>query len=112
MSTNYDEMKMSYRGSFCTEYIYCGHCLAAAKAVLLSNDKRLCSTMIPTWEEQFEEPTLPIIAGKVGGNYDGEEVEVIREQIADLEMQICHPIRIAVLGENRQELMIAYPKNR
>ena len=62
---------MSERGSFCTEYIYDSDCFNACKQVLISNDKYLKSVVIPSWQGNGY---LPIIAGKIGGTYSGEEI--------------------------------------
>lgn len=59
---------MSERGSFITEYIYCDKCFEACKQILLGNTK---------WLNSLQIHELPIIAGKIGGLYCGEEFFVI-----------------------------------
>lgn len=59
----------------------------------------MCSTSIPGWGELKE---LPIIAGKIGGLWDGEEVFTLDVDLrGDIEKHICHPIRIAILADNK-----------
>jgi hypothetical protein len=95
---------MSERGSFITEYIYCDKCFDVVKKVLLSRDKFLCSTVIPSWCEQH----LPIVAGKIGGLYAGEElVDMEMKFIPAMEENICHDVRIAVLAESGERIFVA-----
>jgi hypothetical protein len=95
---------MSERGSFTTEYIYCDRCFNIVKKVLLKRDKFLCSTIIPSWCKQ----RLPIVAGKIGGLYAGEELNDMElEYIPELEKRLCHEVRIAVLAENGERLFKA-----
>ena len=97
---------MSERGSFVTEYIYCDKCFDAVKKVLCGKDKFLCSTIIPSWCDQ----RLPIIAGKIGGAYTGEElVDMEMKYIPAIEKTICHNIRIAVLAESGERIFVAHP---
>lgn len=56
---------MSQRGSFVTEYIHCDKCFEAAKSVLLSRNKYLCSVVVPHWNPDREGPEMPIIAGEI-----------------------------------------------
>ena len=99
---------MSERGSFVTEYIYCDKCLEAAKRVLLQDSKYLKGVVIPMWGGGVGE--LPIIAGKVGGLYKGEELVTFEnELIPELEKVICHPLRIAVLAESGEQIFTTNP---
>ena len=89
---------MSQRGSFVTEYIYCSKCLEAAKKVLLSDEKYLNSQQILSWEGDGS--YLPIIAGKLGGSYSGQELIDFEYYYAkDLAKEICCPMRVAVIAE-------------
>lgn len=88
---------MSERGSFVTEYIYCPKCLDAAKKALLDDEKYLCSRQLASWESDRE--FLPIISGKLGGLYAGEELSVIRDALKGSEERPCCPVRIAVVTE-------------
>jgi hypothetical protein len=104
---------MSERGSFVTEYIYCSGCLAAAKSVLVAQHKGLCSTVIPTWESTTSRSgELPIIAGKVGGSYPGEELHTFDSEFRDaLEPLLCHELRVAVLSDTGgQEFFTFLPR--
>lgn len=99
---------MSERGSFVTEYIGCAHCLAVARDLLLAREKYLCSAQVPGWST--DKPLLPIIAGKVGGSYQGEELHTFSQQIVQaLAARLCHPLRIAVLAEHGQEIFYITP---
>ena len=99
---------MSDRGSFVTEYIYCIKCFEAAKTILIGQEKYLTSIIIPPWSPDQKE--LPIIAGKIGGLYEGEELHTFEfEFIPKLESLICHKIRIAVLAETGEKIFTAFP---
>jgi len=105
---------MSERGSFVTEYIYCPKCFEAAKGVLLARDKYLCSIAIPHWDEfsRNEGPELPIIAGKIGGLGEGEELITFEFDINEkLSEVLCHPMRIAVLADSDERFFIVVPKD-
>lgn len=103
---------MSERGSFCTEYIYCSKCFNVVKSILLHNEKYLCSVQIPTWTEHKDE-ALPIIAGKIGGSYPGEELFTMESKyLYEIEKGICHEVRIAVIADSGQKIYIAIPDNK
>jgi len=98
---------MSERGSFVTEYFYCDKCFQKAKDILLGNEKYLCSRVIDSWTKG---ETLPIIAGKIGGSYPGEELHIFELGLTEkLSKAICHPIRIAVLAECGQKIFTVEP---
>jgi hypothetical protein len=79
---------MSERGSFVTEYIYCDKCLEKMKLALLGDEKYLYSEQIRG---------LPIIGGKIGGSYSGEEAIWLEfEAFENPDTWPCHPVRIAV----------------
>lgn len=100
---------MSERGSIITEYIYCPKCHKAAKRILLNNDKYLNTVSIQSWIHGDED--LPIIAGKVGGMYAGEELVIFeQEYVPQLEESICHNLRVAVLGESGEKIFTIKPK--
>lgn len=87
---------MSKRGSFCTEYIYCEHCAAAVRDVLLAAAEEKYFVPVP-------DPKYPIISGKVGELYVTEERSVFDLDLRDkLEGRICHPVRIAVLCDDEK----------
>ena len=99
---------MSERGSFVTEYIYCKACFDAAWNVLNGHDKYLMATRVPAWGEPAigiggeASTVLPIIAGKIGGLYAGEElVEMETEYLPKIAERLCpgHDIRVAVLAD-------------
>lgn len=100
---------MSERGSFVTEYIHCDHCLAAVREVLISDHKFLCSQPIISWSETTPSD-LPVIAGKVGGLYQGEELNYFElEIIPELSKRVCHSLRIAVLAEVGERIFTVEP---
>lgn len=99
---------MSERGSFTTEYIYCDKCLEAVKSVLISDEKYLKGIQIPMWGGG--DGSLPIIAGKIGGMSSGEEIWSFKyEEQPEIEKNICHPVRIAILAENGEEIIYLTP---
>lgn len=101
---------MSERGSFVTEYIYCSKCVEAAEAVLGGDDKHLTGFRIPVWRGIAPAEDLPIIAGKIGGFGSGDELEVFRNQLMpELAKRLCHPLRVAVLAEEGEEIFHIYP---
>ena len=94
---------MSERGSFVTEYIYCAECMEAATRVLVKDpaEKYLCAVAVPHWNEEEAEIPLPIIAGKIGGGYDREEIVTFTDElIPELEPLLCHSLTIAVLPDS------------
>ena len=100
---------MSERGSFVTEYIHCDKCFHVIERVLLSREKYLCSTIIPSWCDQ----RIPIVAGKIGGSYSGQEiVDMEMKFIPAIEEGICHDVRIAVLSECDERIFVARASKR
>jgi hypothetical protein len=93
---------MSFRGSFCTEYVDCPKCFEQAKKVLLGNEKYLASTTIPAWKGSSD-IELPIIAGKVGSLHAGGEFSEMEELFTVLEKTLCHPLRVVVISETDGE---------
>ena len=90
--------KMSERGSFVTEYVYCDKCFEACKKVLCTTEKFLHCVVLPSWEKR---KTLPIIAGKIGGLHQGHELEIMQFELKPkLDRLLCHPVRIAVLADS------------
>lgn len=100
---------VSERGSFITEYIYCEKCFNAVREILLANGKFLQSVEIPHWNNK-EGSTLPIIAGKIGGTYPGDELDTFMlEFIPKIKKVICHDVRIAVLGDSGEQIFKITP---
>ena len=98
-------MIMSERGSFCTEYIYCDKCMDACRKVLLGDVKYLNSQEIKD---------LPIIAGKIGGLYAGEELDTMEmEYIPDIQELMCddHTLRICVHSDLRGSVIYEFTKH-
>jgi len=102
---------MSEKGSFITEFIYCEKCLSGVSRVLLENEKYLNSIQIPHWVEGYK--PLPIVAGKIGGLYPGEELFTFElEFIPKIKSLICHEVRIAVLAETGERIFKITPDQR
>lgn len=100
---------MSERGSFVTEYIYCEKCLSVVREALLREDKEICSQSILTWENDASKD-LPIVAGKVGSLGIGQEISMFEESIHKLLVgRICHDIRVAILAENGDAVIVFHP---
>lgn len=101
-------LAMSERGSFVTEYIYCPRCLEAARGVLCGEvDKFWAATQLPGLHRITP---LPIIAGRIGGSWPGEELSIFQEEIVPaLSAVICHDMRIVVLAENGDEVFRVSP---
>ena len=101
---------MSQRGSFVTEHIYCEKCLAAVVAVLATDPhKYLWGTLLP-FSADGPDPNFPIVAGKIGGLYAGEEIHEMERYIEELEPHLCHDIKIAVLAESGEAILTAKAK--
>lgn len=101
---------MSERGSFVTQYVYCQKCFNAAKNILLSREKDICSVVIPHWNVAHEGNEIPIIAGKVGGSYSNEELNMFKyDIIPKLRLVLCHSMRIAVLAEQGEQIFTVTP---
>jgi len=99
---------MSERGSFITEFIYCKKCLDGVRTVLTGNKKYLNSIEIPHWNG-FDIPH-PIIAGKIGGLYPGEELVTFEyEFIPQIKEVICHELRIAVVAQCGEKIFTIDP---
>ena len=93
---------MSERGSFITQYIYCNKCFEAVKDVLVSDDKFLKGIIIPSWTGN-DELLFPIIGGKIGADYSGEEADIFElELIPKIQQKMCkdHYLKIAVICDN------------
>jgi hypothetical protein len=91
---------MSDRGSFVTEWIYCKECRAAANKVLIKDHGHvgIC---------------FGIIAGHISETYSGGEFDLVNEICtSELSPLICHPIRIAVLGEDGSHILTVWPKGK
>lgn len=102
---------MSERGSFVTEYLYCEQCFKAAKKVLSGSDKYFTGIAIPSWNQDSDVQELPIIAGKIGGLYAGEEMDAFEDRITqDLSLVICHSMRVAVIAERGEKIFTINPK--
>ncbi|MDO8671226.1 MAG: hypothetical protein Q7O66_07315 [Dehalococcoidia bacterium] len=96
---------MSERGSFVTEYMGCDECFRRMRVVLEKNGKFLKGVVIPPWEG-YPGAFLPILVGKIGGGYPGEEWYYIMCELFTKENAPCHPVRIAVLTEAPEEQCI------
>lgn len=95
---------MSERGSFCTEYIYCKDCFEACKKVLLDDTK---------WLNSLQIHELPIIAGKTGGMYSGEEFhDMENEYIPKIQalMKDDCKIRICVHSDTNGSIIYKFNK--
>lgn len=100
---------MSERGSFVTEYIYCNACFEAAKNILKCDSKFLRGVVIPGWSG-MSRPDLPIIAGKIGGAYPGEELHEFEHVYQRLLSEVvCHPMRVAVLADSGERIFVVQP---
>ena len=102
---------MSERGSFVTQYIHCPKCLEVVKNYLenhIDKGKFLHTQQILSWDSKEE--YLPILAGKIGGRYSGEEINFMQEIVWELEELICHPVRIAVIADHGQKIITAKPR--
>jgi hypothetical protein len=94
---------MSDRGSFVTEWISCDRCLAAAKRALFApHDNLRCVQMVRAAERDMD---LPIIVGMVKSGGGGMGLIAMDVLTSCLHPDLCHPLRIAVLDENGQNII-------
>jgi hypothetical protein len=79
-------------------------------AVLGGGDKYLCAGALPGWNYE----ALPIVGGKIGGLYAGEElVEMAVNYGPRLEAAICCPLRVAVHADDGRSMIFLFqPKRR
>jgi hypothetical protein len=102
---------MSERGSWCTEYIACDHCFDGLKKHFMAQEQGKyfsAQQLNSSWSGE-----LPILAGKIGGLWGGEEVFVFDQEMRPgIEAAICHPVRIAVLAETGQQMLTFNPRRR
>jgi hypothetical protein len=95
---------MSERGSFCTEYIYCKECFEACKKVLLDDTK---------WLNSLQIHELPIIAGKIGGMYSGEEFhDMENEYIPKIQALMKDDCKIRICVHSDTSGSIIYEFNK
>lgn len=94
---------MSERGVVCTEYIYCGECYSVCKEVLYRYG------LIGVFPDT--KPPIPIIAVRTHNTYSNQEVSMFELTIQpELEKVICHPVRLAIIGETGEILVTVNPK--
>lgn len=89
---------MTMRGSICSEYIYCGECFKSLKEYFEKSKDRKYLNLL-----QIED--YPILAGKIGGMYGGEENHEFEFNILpELEKLVCADCKIyfVVLAESRE----------
>lgn len=99
---------MSERGSFVTQYVYCGKCFKALKKILIQDHKYHSAISLPGWTGL--NGGLPIIAGKIGGLYAGEEIHTFEDELVpSLAPKLCHAVRIAVLAEQGEKILTIQP---
>ena len=103
---------MSERGSFVTEYVNCDKCFDAMRDELLehwdSDNKFRKVVQVDGYNNDGHrtEP-LPILAGKIGGLGSGEELGTFEFELGPaLAARICHPVRIAILPDSSQGIII------
>jgi hypothetical protein len=100
---------MSERGSFVTQYTYCKKCFAVLCNVLVSNDKYLKGVVIPSWQGGGD---LPIVAGKIGGLGFNEEFMTMDELRDELDVRLCHPVRVAVLADSGESRIFTFGQGK
>jgi hypothetical protein len=89
---------MSERGSFCTQYIYCGKCLEVAKNVFMGENADLLSQQL-----NYNGNDLPIIAGMIRGLYSGQElIDFESLYVRELEHTLCCNMVVTVMPENEE----------
>ncbi len=100
---------MSERGAFVTEYIGCPICLAAVRQLLLVDHEH--GKFFRAFESgDVNGKPMPIIAGKIGGMYFGEELVEFRDYwVPELAKVLCHPLRVAVLADHGQHIFNVAP---
>ena len=98
---------MSERGSFVTQYVYCPACFAVLRRHLLGDAKYWRAIELPAWTGS-NSPTLPIIAGKLGGLASGDELRAMESLRDTLDSELCHRVRVAVLADSGESRVIVF----
>lgn len=93
---------MSERGSFASEYIYCAKCY---KNLVAFFDK----FREEKYFDAFFSDKYPIIAGKIGGLYAGEELHSFDDAARAIEKVICHSVRFFVFAEQGEKKYLIGP---
>lgn len=95
---------MSDRSSFITEFIHCDRCLEAAKRVLMApNEVLRCAQQLMDVERGT---LLPVIVGMTKTTLRGGALIEMDRLTLELHPLLCHPLRIAVLDEWGQQILI------
>lgn len=79
---------MSWRGAFCTEYIYCDRCRDAVR------DKAL-----EGYPDRVTLPVPSIIAGYFSDSCAGEDVAILKNHMSEAELCPGHKVTIAIMPE-------------
>lgn len=89
---------MSYRGTFVTERISCEKCFEVAREEL--DRLRREAAWIRANVNGFH-PRVDLVAGWTKTTYPGgDRVSAELEVVPALEARLCHPLTLAVLGED------------
>lgn len=95
---------MSERGSFVTQYMYCDTCFIRMKEVLCKSEKYLYGRVVETSNRKTE---MPIIAGKIGGIYGGQELCDFQYKTFNKKNAPCHSVVVAVIPDDSTDVMSA-----
>ena len=90
---------MSERGSFVTEVIICDKCRDAAHQALSGLSGREVSTR------------GHLLSGRIDAMSSGAELfEFDEVWVVELSRVLCHPLRVAVLAEDGQQIFVIHPR--
>jgi len=100
---------MSERGSFVTEYIYCKDCVEAVRQVFSSLEQGKWFYSVQVIQGLYPQP---IFAGRIGESWmGGETVAFETEILPELNMVVCHEVRIVVIPESGEpRTFVAMPE--
>ena len=96
---------MSERGSFVTQFVQCDECWDGVVWTLIDTD----------WDGWLEGKRVfeRRVAGVVAGTWSGQELQDWEQKYApELAKHICHPVRIAVLPDSAEGVILTVEPDR
>lgn len=96
---------MSERGTWVSSRMYCKACIAGFTRFLDSSGAHF-----PPYRHWSGMQFAPgAFVGEMGGLYAGQELHDWEALLPELQKQICHPLRIAVLADEGEKVYSLHP---
>lgn len=93
---------MSERGSFITQYVYCGKCWRALLAALPSPTKWLAARPIVGYNNNEE---IEILAGKIGGTSTEDILYELEAYLAGIASKLCCPLEVVAVTDDSRYIV-------